>query len=171
MGFLLTFLTGLFMMMSMAVNDVTYDLASEIERELENSPAPATEVEGVAEDQTPTGKFTTATEVRPILSATKGSWVAVREYEGQDLVYFTNLLAWRCGLIQVDYAINGGDLIPLEIEPCYTDTAMPNAIKAEEIMPYVAFPLGSVETIEVRIVYDDLGGEAVLFSRNEVLMP
>ena len=38
--------------------------------------------------QVPTGKYTTAIEVRPILETSKNSWVGVVEYEGEDRVYF-----------------------------------------------------------------------------------
>ena len=39
----------------------------------------------VAEDQTPTGKFTTATEVKPILAMTLANWIGVWEWNGNDL--------------------------------------------------------------------------------------
>lgn len=115
--------------------------------------------------------FTTAEEVKPILTATKPQWIAVREWEGQDLVYFTNLLAWRCGLASVRYAINGGEAVNLPLEPCHEDTASPNAMVAEDILPYIVQPLGSVQTVTVSVTYDDDTPDEAQYERKAVLMP
>ncbi len=115
--------------------------------------------------------FTTADEVRPILDATKDSWVAVREYEGQDLLYFTHLLAWRCGLEQINYSLNGGGEARFDAEPCYEGEPQPNAIKVEDKLPYVAFDLKSIDLVSVRLVYDD-GTEAMTsYERAQIMMP
>ncbi len=124
----------------------------------------------VAEPQTPSGKFTTATEVRPILTATKGNWVAVREYDGRDLVYVTHLLAWRCGLVGMRYGINGEQMRDWPMPDCLTEYATPNALP-DGVLPFVSFAPGSVRSVQIEIIYDDLGRDAASFKRNEVLIP
>ncbi|MGR3714718.1 MAG: hypothetical protein ACU0A6_16540 [Shimia sp.] len=124
----------------------------------------------VAEDQTPTGKFLTATEVRPILDATQANWVAVREYEGQDLIYFTHLLSWRCGLFEVQYTINEGPRTVFTIPECAPDIANAMAIPDGTVI-YIARPLGSVQTIKIDVLYDDLGTASASFDRAAVLIP
>lgn len=125
----------------------------------------------VAEPQVPTGKFTTATEVRPILDATKSNWVAVREFDGQDLLYVTHLFAWRCGLAELKVGVNGALPQTWPMPPCHTDTAAPNAILEGDGLPFTRFPLGSIETIEVQITYDDLTKDTALFARSAVMTP
>jgi len=131
----------------------------------------AQEVAFVAEPQQPSGQFTTATEVRPILLATRANWVAVREYDGRDLVYVTHLLSWRCGLHRLRLSVNDGPLQDWPLPPCLTGTAQPNALRAEDGLPYIDFPPGHVQSVTVDILYDDLGTDSARFERARVLMP
>lgn len=134
------------------------------------APPPATRA---PEDQTPTGRFTTAGEVRMILSATKTQWIAVRPYDGQDLLYFTQLASWRCGLWDVSYGLNGAEPVtPFPLEPCHDDTATPNAMtQIESYLPYLALPADSVQSVKVRITYDDGTTDEAIYGRAMVLIP
>lgn len=134
---------------------------------LQASPAP----QPVAEPQTPSGKFTTATEVKPILTATKPQWIAVREYDGQDIVYFTQILSWRCGLSGMRYSINGGPMQPYPLPPCHMEYATPNALLDTEGMPIMGLPPKSVQTVDVEIFYDDTSLDFASYQRNQVLIP
>ena len=124
-----------------------------------------------AEPQEPTGRFTTAVEVRPILDVTRGSWVAVRDWDGQDLVYVTHLWSWRCGLAAVHLGVNGAPAEAWPLPDCHEDTAQPNAILDGDGLPYRAFPGGSVETLSVEITFDDLSTDSAVFERRAVLIP
>ncbi len=130
-------------------------------------------MERTPEDQTPTGQFTTATEIKPILNATMGSWVAVRNWEGQDLVYFTQLLAWRCGIWDISYGINGADpdqVLPME--PCHEGTNSPNALTdIENFLPYVVLPENTVENLTVQLTLDDGSVLINSYDRPAIQMP
>ena len=116
--------------------------------------------------------MTTGAEIKPILTATKPNWVAVRLYDGKDLLYFTNLLAWRCGLEAIYYSVNGGEAQEFEAEPCYRDTATPNALKAEDLSAIlVSFEPETVETVTVVIVYDDGTEDGAEYKREAILIP
>jgi hypothetical protein len=125
----------------------------------------------VAEPQEVTGRFLTALEVKPILTATKGTWIAVREYNGQDLLYVTHLWSWRCGLLALEIGVNGAEPEPWPMPACHAESAAPNAITPEDGLPYRAFPLGSVDSVTVEITYDDLSTDSARFDRAGVLMP
>ena len=124
-----------------------------------------------AEPQVPTGKFTTATEVKPIMEMTMGNWVALREYDGKDLLYVTHIWSWRCGLLQMRYAVNGGEMIDWPLPPCHEGTNAPNAIIDTDGLPYATFALGAVQSVEVELLYDDLSTGSARFERSDVLMP
>lgn len=125
----------------------------------------------VAEPQTPSGTFTTATEVKPILDATKANWVALRDYDGQDLLYITHLWSWRCGLKAIAISLNDEPMQNWPLPPCHDQTGAPNAILPEDGLPYLTLRGGGVQSIAVQIVYDDLSMDVARFERAQVLLP
>lgn len=148
---------------------------AEATAQAESSPAVpvflAPESKLTAEPQVPTGKFTTAVEIKPILGATRGNWIAVREYGGQDVLYVTHLWSWRCGLVQMKIGLNGAAPEVWDMPPCHEDQPAPNMIGETDGLPYRSFVLGSIEKIDVELTYDDLSVESHSYDRAGVLMP
>lgn len=124
------------------------------------------------EDQTPTGKFTTAAEVGPILQMTKDSWAAVREYDGKDLVYFSHVMSWRCGIKGAKYSINDEPLQDMDLPECHMKFKQPNAlIDQEALMTFLSFDLGSVNSVRVDVLLDNLTTQSVTLLRENILIP
>ena len=125
----------------------------------------------VPEPQAPTGKFTTATEIKPLLNATKGNWVAVRQYDGKDLLYITHLWSWRCGLASIAISVNDEAMQNWPMPPCHAEFSTPNAILEDDGLPYLSLRAGAVQKITIQIVYDDLSMDVASFDRGSVLIP
>ncbi|MCL4190081.1 MAG: hypothetical protein KJZ85_21035 [Rhodobacteraceae bacterium] len=125
-------------------------------------------VAGVAAAQS----LTTAAEVRPILTMTKSAWLALAVMDGRDLLYFTHLESWRCGVAEVRYSVNSGAAdTRREMEPCYRESPDPNALKLEGHLPYISLPEGTVRTVAVVVVYEDGVTDRIDVSRADILMP
>ena len=125
----------------------------------------------VADPQTPSGKFTTAAEVKPILQATKGNWAAVRDYDGYDYLYVTHIWSWRCGLKAMAISVNDEPMQNWPLPPCHEEFTTPNAILEQDGLPYLRLRQGSVRTVTLQIVYDDLSMDAATFQRANILTP
>ena len=92
-------------------------------------------------------------QVRMILDATKGNWIAIRLYGGQDLLYFTHLETWRCGLEQVRFGINGAaPEVVHTLAAC--DPSNPNAVPPDHAI-YTGFPPESLTSVTVEVTYKD----------------
>ncbi|MEP3347914.1 MAG: hypothetical protein ABJN34_02785 [Litoreibacter sp.] len=99
--------------------------------------------------------FTTSVGVKPVLELIRPQWIAIRPYDGQDLLYMTTLLTYRCGIQQIRFSFNGGELQNWEGEPCYRSEASPMALKMETHLPYAVAPLDSLQTVTIELQFDD----------------
>jgi len=116
-------------------------------------------------------QMTDASTIRPILEATKANWIGVRRWDGQDLVYFTQLETWKCGLTSIRYGINTDTATKrYAFKACKEGEAAPSPV-ATDRLPYVAFGLDTVETIVITITYDDGQDVTEIFDRSDVEIP
>ena len=142
---------------------------------LSETPAPDTDAEQstgfAAEPQIASGRFLTALEVRPILNATRGNWISVREFGGQDLLYISHLWAWRCGLHEIRVGVNGAAPEVWQMPECRPDQPAPAAVLDGDGLPYRSFPRRSVQLIEVHLLYDDMTTAQLRFNRAGIVIP
>ncbi|OCX62789.1 hypothetical protein BFP70_13355 [Thioclava sp. SK-1] len=112
--------------------------------------------------------FTSVEEVRPILAATHGSWVSIHEADGQDLVYFTQILSWRCPIAVLRYGLNGADpMTEFPMEPCHFDYSTPSVQFGDDI--FIRQPGGSVQSIHIVIEYHDGSQDEAVLQRGAIL--
>ena len=109
-----------------------------------------------------------AAQIRPILNSTKSQWIAVREWQGRDLIYFTHLLTWRCGLTQIQYSVNSNAVNQnWAFIPCDETSANPMALPPEQKI-FTGFDLNSVQNVTVKITYDDGGQDTMTYDRASI---
>ncbi|MCG8445548.1 MAG: hypothetical protein MI753_07505 [Hyphomicrobiales bacterium] len=89
---------------------------------------------------------------RRILEMTRDAWVAFRDFDGHQLIYFTHLEAWTCGIVEVRYSVNSEALDQRwNLQPCNPEN--PAAITANR--PFIALPPGTAQSISVQLTYAD----------------
>ncbi len=94
---------------------------------------------------------------KQILPMISDSWVAFRDYDRRQWIYFTTLVAYHCGLSEIRYSINSAALDQrFPLPAC--DKQRPNAIDPAKDPPYLKLRHGSALQVMVQVVFSD--GEA-----------
>jgi hypothetical protein len=91
-------------------------------------------------------------QIKQILNMTKDNWIGFRDYDGRQLIYFTHLETYKCGIERVRYSINSDTLDQIwELQKC--DPKNPLKITKEII--YLTLPLGTAKSIAVKLTFSD----------------
>ena len=91
-------------------------------------------------------------QMKQILNITKDNWVSFRNYNGKQLLYFTHLESYTCGIKEVRYGLNHDTLDRVWLlQPC--DPKNPLAIKKDIV--YLTMPLGYAKSVAVQLTFTD----------------
>ncbi|MFZ2103190.1 MAG: hypothetical protein WAU86_21765 [Oricola sp.] len=92
-----------------------------------------------------------------MLEANRASgWIAFRDFDGRQLIYFTTLQTMHCRLSEIRYSLNSAAVdLRFELVPCNPQMAfaMPPDVKPEQV--YIELPVGTARTVSVQVVWDD----------------
>lgn len=91
---------------------------------------------------------------KQILPMISDSWVAFRDYDGRQWIYFTTLVAYHCGLSEIRYSIDS-DALDQRFPMPACDRQRPNAIDPAADPPYLTLRRGSARQVLVQIVFSD----------------
>ena len=94
-----------------------------------------------------------------ILEMTKGNWAYFRDFNGRQLIYFTHLESYRCGIERVSYSLES-DALDREwkLQPCHPDR--PNESTTDTL--YIGFPPGTAGSIALQLTFKDGSKSAVV---------
>ena len=92
--------------------------------------------------------------VKQTIDLTKANWIAFRDFNGRQLLYFTHLMTWKCGLKEIRYAVNSSHIdSSWPLPECNPQN--PYFIDPTKDDVYASFPLNSVEFVSVQVVFSD----------------
>ena len=96
-----------------------------------------------------------------MLDATTKSWIAFRDYNGSQLIYFTQLVTMKCGLKEVRFSLNSPSLEhKFDLPKCNWEA--PFNVDATKL-PYISMALGTAKSISVHVTYSD-GGKSRIYT-------
>lgn len=106
----------------------------------------------------PPTDFTTPEGAAFIHNSLGDQLLAFKEDGDQDVIYFTAILAWRCGVQELYYGLND-DLAVTQfpLEPCYRELRNPNTNKemGTTFPFFIKVPKGSAQKVKLRVIYED----------------
>lgn len=100
-------------------------------------------------------------QVKAIMQQTRSNWLSFRNYGGRQLIYFSHIISWHCGISEIRYSINSTALDRrFPVPKC--NPALPNNIASGDKI-YLDLPPASARTVSVQIVYED-GSSSDIFT-------
>lgn len=91
---------------------------------------------------------------RTALGATSDQWVAFRNYNDRQWIYFTGIVTWHCALKQINYSINSEALDQIfPLPDCNAQT--PYSVDPESNPIYINMKLGDAQSVSVQITFAD----------------
>ena len=92
--------------------------------------------------------------MKPILQATRANWIAFRNYDGKQWVYFTHLVTYHCGLKAIQYGVNGAaPAIAFPVPACKAER--PLGVDPAKDRIYFTAPLNAVRALTVVVTFAD----------------